>query len=121
MIPVEEWKYRGLKGHFINAERCRFGLCTDIGSYRISTVGAYYPTDSTPHMDMIGWQRYYETYVFNLINGKISSHQEIDSESIGFDKDKENPYDKDKEAEAMHERMCLKYAEIGFKEWMKKQ
>lgn len=121
MIPIEHWKWRGLKGHFILSEKCRFGLCTDIGKYRISTVGAlYYEEDR--HMREMGSNRHYETFVFVLSDKeKVESFCEIDSAGLFFNKDQDDPYKKDAEAEEMHMRMCEKYAVIGFSEWMERQ
>jgi hypothetical protein len=43
MIPEREWIWTGWAAHLIVGEDCRFHLCTDIGDYRVSTVGAYLP------------------------------------------------------------------------------
>ena len=86
-------------------------MVTDIGDYRISTVGGYFPShkkeDEEP--EEIGCNRKYETFVFDL--GKslcrcgcgmrdVKSYSEIDSDG----------YNTDKDANAGHMAMCLKYA-----------
>lgn len=121
MIPREVWKYRGLKGHHILRSRCRFRICTDIGQFRVSTVGAYYQFPEDEFMKMVGFNRHYETFVFRIEDDEIYNGFEIDSDYVFFDKEKDDPYEKDEEAEAMHDKMCEKYAEIGFKDWMEKQ
>lgn len=77
-IPHSEWKWFGDPGHFICGRWCRFHLCTLIGKYLVSTVGAYvHPArsggkekieaewlkDNWPGED-IGFGRKYETMVF---------------------------------------------------------
>lgn len=37
------WKWFGSAGHFICGHWCRFHLCTQVGSYLISTIGEYWP------------------------------------------------------------------------------
>lgn len=113
-----EWKWRGLPGHFIAVKDCIFRLCTDIGKYRISTVGGYYPDgQGEGKMQTIGCDRHYETYVFLLDpkSGEVSDLSEIDANGILLAK-KENPYDADKRAEAMHMKMCEKYSKIATRE-----
>lgn len=76
--PESEWKWFGDAGHFICGRWCRFHLCTQIGRFLVSTVGAYvHPRHSMgselrerewleanfPGED-IGWGRKYETMVF---------------------------------------------------------
>lgn len=66
-IPIDQWKWYGLPGHFIGSAWCRFHLCTIVGDYIVSTVGQYIP----PHASMsskefaeLGANRTYETMVF---------------------------------------------------------
>ena len=96
MIPAEQWQWYGWAGHLIVGHDCRFHLCTVIGDYIVSTVGAYLP-DSNVRDTMasvegiqldgrgdarradwmrkkgyveIGYQRLYETMVFKT-NGRV--------------------------------------------------
>jgi len=77
-IPAEEWEWFGDPGHFICARWCRFHLCTLVGDYLVSTVGAYvhprrsggneqaeaeWLADNWPGEE-IGVGRMYETMVF---------------------------------------------------------
>lgn len=108
MIPREKWKYKGFPGHFNLVHKCKFRLCTDVGSVRISTVGAYYePGDDV--MQEIGSGRHYESYVFKIEDGEVTSLVELDSDSITH-VNGDDPYETDKRAEAMHDRMCVKWA-----------
>jgi len=52
-------------GHFIGADRCRWWRHTRVGSYRVSSVGEWYPMGSREQED-IGYRRAYETMVFSL-------------------------------------------------------
>ena len=102
MIPRDKWQYKGLAGHHICASRCLFRLCTLVGDYKISTVGAMW---NEGEMEQVGSGRHYETFVFEK-----DSYLEIDSSSVYFDKDKDDPFETDKIAERNHDEMCLKYA-----------
>lgn len=110
MIDCDDWIWSGRPGHFIDADRCLFRLCTDIGSVRVSTIGAYYPKDDYEEMITLGFERHYETMVFNLSKGgEINNWTEIDAESIKLEKN-ESAKAADKRAEKMHMRMCWKWA-----------
>jgi hypothetical protein len=41
--PPHEWKWFGNAGHLIVGQDCRFHLCTQVGSWLVSTVGEYLP------------------------------------------------------------------------------
>lgn len=105
--PMETWKWHGLAGHFCMAHKCHFRLHTQVGPYKISTVGALYPDKSCKRMEEIGLARDYETYVFTEEHG----YSEIDSDGISLARDAgDDPYKADELAEEMHMKMCLKYA-----------
>lgn len=107
--PIETWKWKGIAGHLIIANRCRFHLHTQIGPYKISTIGAYYQTGMSEKMTEIGAGRDYETYVFT---GE-DNWSEIDANGISLDRDADSdPYKADELAEDMHMKMCMKYAEM---------
>jgi len=111
MIEIQNWKWRGLAGHFICANQCLFRLNTIVGKYQISSVGAMYIKDST-EMDTVGCDRHYETFVFEVDDSGVKiSGCEIDS--VGYFKpEKENPYDSDIKVEGNHFNMCMKYAKL---------
>ena len=118
MIPMEKWRWEGLAGHFIDSGNCAFRLCTIVGKFRVSTVGAYYPSlrqadgKMRPNKEMreIGLNRHYETFVFKLnCHGEVDDWGEIDS--AGVEKSpRETPFESDIRAEDMHLKMCLKWA-----------
>lgn len=111
MIERDKWKYHGLPGHFICADRCIFRLHTDVGKYKISTLGAMYDRGKdgflSPPMLEIGCQRHYETMVFDMSNPLA----ELECLGIRFNEDGD-PAHYDLLAEKMHDDMCLKYAKI---------
>ena len=112
MIKRSHWKWRGAAGHFCAASSCSFRLCTEIGAVRISTVGAYYPPISSPpdQMVMVNANGHYETMVFRLSpQGEVEDWESLDTVTLLH---KGDPYDSDKKAEAQHEAMCLKWAEL---------
>lgn len=111
MIDLIDWKWRGLPGHFCSADKCKFRLCTDIGKYRISTVGAMYINGI---LKDIGLENHYETMVFKLNKeGQIEEYIEIDGDKLYLGgKRKQSDESWDKKAEQMHITFCLKYAEL---------
>jgi hypothetical protein len=109
-IPQSRWKWFGCPGHFIGWRSCHVRLHTRVGDYRISTVGAYFPTGMAQgHFDQgeeIGLGRRYETYVFRVEGhgehgeGVMDSGLEIDSLSA----------DTEAAATENHMAMCRKWA-----------
>ena len=105
MIPESEWVWMGHPAHFCDAANCGFRLATKVGAFIISTVGEYYPGGS-PEMQPIGFNRYFETYVFRV--GEViecgcikpSDWTEIDSDGYQTAIDAQNG----------HRAMCRKYA-----------
>lgn len=62
----------GCAGHFICADRCRFRRHTQVGIYRISTVGDYFPTKGGERETVgAGENDLFETMVFET-TGKPS-------------------------------------------------
>lgn len=91
------------------AKDCLFRMCTDVGRYKISTIGALYQNSK---METIGCDRHYATFVFRIDrDGVILDHFELDSDGVYLEK-KMSPYDADDAAERMHIKMCAKYAEL---------
>lgn len=111
MIKRKNWRWRGVPGHFICADRCAFRLSTEIGVYRVSTVGAFYAQPGvSSSMTMIGSDRHYETMVFRLnANGVPEYGEDVACEGFRHTGD---PNESDKRAEEMHERICLTYARL---------
>jgi hypothetical protein len=104
-------QHSGFAGHLIVADSCRYHLTTDIGDYRISTVGAYVRPDKPEEFSDIGYKRKYETLVFRLgdqVCGcgcgrrEVADWCEIDA----------NGYNDPKAATDGHEEMCQRYEAI---------
>ena len=119
MIPRQYWKWKGLPGHFICANDCVFRLHTQIGKYKISTVGAMYKDER--ELIEIGLSRHYETMVFEINGDGLEIDMkgiEVDKKTISllkrnisrFREAMENIYDV--KAEQMHIEMCEKYARL---------
>ena len=64
MIPVDKWIWQGMPAHFICAFKCWFRLCTVVGQYIISSVGAYNEDEKESKYRDIGCDRKFETFVF---------------------------------------------------------
>ena len=47
IVDVATWKWFGAAGHLIVGRWCRFHLCTQVGSWLVSTVGEYWPERPT--------------------------------------------------------------------------
>ena len=115
-IPVNEWRWFGVAGHFIGAARCRHHLHTRVGDFRISTVGGYLPgvRGTQEEFEEVGCDRLYETFVFRIAGecvscdppcgqGELDDWCEIDS----------LPANDAQTAEANHMALCAKYAEVS--------
>ena len=117
MIEQTQWKWFGMAGHFIESNDCRFHLCTRVGDVLVSTVGDYRPRhkwkgDRPGDRTEIGIGRMFETYVFQIMEGKgcacgcgcgIPKFNLSEIESKGCN---EQPT-----ANQNHLTMCIKYAE----------
>ena len=111
-VPMAEWKWHGMPGHFIGWEKCCFRLHTTVGGFRISTVGCYHSPGSDQLRDPIGGTSpnpkpedmpLYETYVFRLRpDGQVADWGEIDGQR----------YATEEAAEAGHFAYCREYAEV---------
>lgn len=47
MIPREQWEWFGVTSHLIVGSDCRFHLATVIGPWLVSTVGEWFPDESS--------------------------------------------------------------------------
>lgn len=106
-IPADEWVWYGFAGHFIAGSRCRYHLCTRIGGYLVSTLGAYYPEGATKAEPIgAGVKSLYETMVFHCDgeteggDPNVISYSEIDSQR----------YATSLAAEHGHREFCRRYA-----------
>ena len=95
MITPDKWRWLGSAGHLCVGRFCRFHLCTIVGEYMVSTVGAYVPPEGSrnitakfrgvelegmgaareaDYLDKLGYEdigagRKYETMVFKVEEG----------------------------------------------------
>lgn len=113
MIPQDEWKWFGYPGHFICAARCQFRMCTQVGSYLISTVGDYRPDGVDGERETIGAgkESFFETYVFKAgptctVEGCGCDMPELE-EACEIDGERSATAGESKDA---HMRYCHKYA-----------
>jgi hypothetical protein len=94
------WKWRGMSGHFICASECCFHMTTDIGGYRISTIGCYHPAGHGEGLIReVGAGRFYETMVFEI--GADDRIVPLELECEG--------YNDEAAAEVGHLMMCYKW------------
>lgn len=109
-------RHFGFAGHLIVAEYCRFHLTTEVGSYLVSTVGAYVKPGREGEWTEVGCGRKFETFVFRL-GGKcdcgtdcgqraVADWSEIDSRAANTPG----------EATKAHEAMVRKYLNRARKE-----
>lgn len=87
-------------GHLIVADQCRFWLHTRVGRWRISTIGDWRPPHLEGEREDIGWQRAFETMVFEL--GE-------DGEPVDWNERDSAGYDNEGDARAGHEAMVARY------------
>jgi hypothetical protein len=84
-VPESEWRWNGHAGHFIGAESCLFHLNTEVGRYRVSTVGEWVSPDPDGEGEYarfreIGSRRLFETFVFRTdANGEVTDYTELDA------------------------------------------
>ena len=105
------WEWRGSAGHFIASSDCLFHLSTDVGHYRVSTVGEYLPKGSDALAD-VGWGRKYETMVFPLSDSRCSApdcdcgeREVAEWQELDFD-----GYNRRGDAQRGHMAMCQKWS-----------
>lgn len=108
VVPTE----LGCPGHFIAARSCRWRRHTQVGDYRVSSVGDYYPDHKSSERETIGAgdDSFFETMVFKT-NGTAVHGSEgcgcVDVES--WSEIDGTRYATAGEAQAGHERYVRKY------------
>lgn len=114
--PQETWKWFGHPGHFCAGHYCWFHICTQIGDKWISTVGDYHPPHKTerdgPERIGAGADDYYETMVFNVLEGTKCTDEECGCGMPHLDLGELECTRYKLAGEAMrgHLETCLKYA-----------
>jgi hypothetical protein len=118
-IAQAEWRWFGNAGHLVASDDCRFHLATQVGRVLVSTIGDYKPSgissgvlrENAEGFAEIGWQRFYETYVFELSDMpcpcgcdmmQVEKWSEIDSHG----------WQSRAEANRGHIEMCQKWATV---------
>ena len=129
IYPKETWEWYGTAGHFICGRWCRFHLLTKVGPYMVSTVGQYvHPRHSGgnekteaewldknwPGED-IGYQRKYETMVFNVSEARCQEPGCMCGQPMieDWNKIEGQGYNDAKAATDGHNAMCLRIATEG--------
>lgn len=107
MKPVE----LGCPGHFILSDRCRWRRHTQVGRYRVSTVGDLYVQDPWVKRDTIGaGPHFFETMVFKTRNRSERQNEGCGCKDIeSFDCLDSQRYMTAGEAQRGHERYVSKY------------
>lgn len=101
------WKWYGYAGHLCVGKRCAFHLATRIGGFLISTVGDYYPPNSSRRETIgCGTDDFFETFVFHCQGDDKNGNPIIDPSEIDGER-----YADSNAAENGHYRYCEKYAE----------
>lgn len=109
--PISRRVELGCAGHLIVSSRCRWKRHTQVGNYRISSIGDYYP-DRDGKRDTIGAgpDAFFETMVFKTVEA-----QDADNEGCGcravddWSEIEGERYATAGEAQAGHERYVAKY------------
>ena len=106
----------GCAGHFIAARSCRWRRHTQVGNYRVSSVGDYFPRDERETIGA-GPDDFFETYIF-----KTTDAQARDNEGCGCHQVAEwseidgRRWATAGEAQAGHESFVAKYLAIAQQE-----
>ena len=102
----------GCAGHFICASRCLFRRHTQVGRYRVSTVGDFFLTGDSEREE-IGLNRFFETMVFETGDTPEAQNEGCGCKTVidylGVDM---AGYNTAGEAQAGHEAMVEKYLEL---------
>ena len=109
MTKKKNWIWYGYAGHLVVSRRCAYHLCTDVGGYLVSTVGALYPHDKEM-MERIGSgpDDYFETMVFRC-DGQNSDG---DPNILSWEEVELKRYASSLEAEKGHHKFCKRYARM---------
>jgi hypothetical protein len=135
MIDQSKWKWFGFSAHLCVGHWCRFHMATEIGSYLISTVGAYVPPSAGSNEEEesrwleknhpgheIGCDRTFETMVFKIVKGSRCTAKECgcDIPQIELSELDFEGYNTPGAATKGHRAMCKKWASKQGKKTEKK-
>jgi hypothetical protein len=101
----------GCAGHFIAASSCRFHRHTQVGDFRVSTVGDYYPLDGRKRTPLgADPASFFETMVFRTVKAANAGNEGCGCrEVLDWSELDSKRYATAGEAQAGHERMVAKY------------
>jgi len=115
MIERDKWEWFGMAGHYVCRHQCQFHLCTVIGDYMISSVGARVETQKSRDWVDIGSERKFETMVFKLNNQERCAAEGCLCEMpIDWDGNQLETRccNTPGECQKHHMELCLKYAQL---------
>lgn len=108
----------GCAGHFICARDCNWRRHTQVGNYRISSVGdLYYRSDKNERQTIgAGPNTFFETYVFELTNKLAKGNEGCGCKEVkGWSEIDGERYATAGAAQAGHERYVAKYQRLASK------
>ncbi len=102
----------GCPGHFIGAASCRFRRHTQVGTWRISTVGDYFPPRSEKRETIgSGATDFFETMAFKTLPKPDGNNEGCGCREVkDYSESECVRYATAGEAHKGHERMVAKYA-----------
>lgn len=108
MIDPKDWIWKGTPGHYILANRCCFRLHTQIGQFRISTVGCCHESLND----------YYNGVVLPVTGNFVYETQVFLTDEKGMPVEWANPLvsegcNEEKDAINSHNIQCYKYSLLG--------
>lgn len=101
----------GCAGHFVGAKDCYWRRHTQVGRFRISTVGNYFPLRDKPR-HALGYPEdtFFETMVFETTAGHTAMSESCGCRTIkDWNGIEQKRYATAGAAQAGHERMVAKY------------
>lgn len=104
---IQDWIWQGRPAHFICAAECAFRLCTVVGEYIVSSVGAMDSGKKDGKFREIGCGRKFETFVFK--RGQICTDCDCGEYRIDGSEIDSVGANSDAECRANHMAMCHKY------------
>jgi hypothetical protein len=91
-------------------------MTTKIGKFIISTVGEYYPNGPQTKMEIVGLDRFYETFVFEFNNWCECGCKTPEIDPAELDSLAANTRE---DARRNHIELCLKYDKRRTNQWPK--
>ena len=97
---------RGIPGHFARAGNLGFSICTDIGPFRISSVGMYRPMGT---YDKVSGGGYFDSRVFEIGTDDDVDYSRCLTGAVVIDEPSPQSVLR---AEDNHEMLCRLYADV---------